>query len=180
MLSARRRTPPPRRPRRSRGEGTRSRRSGAHWVPGLKTGTTLGRSTLPPNRNPRAESTLGALAPATTSASAGSGHPTAPQTGKPRYSAVAEASAGLEPATPSLPWRSGHAAKASPDGQSRCTSRESGCRSTPQRPARFDILRYPLGTRATTAFRARARAFGRPPCLLMRAPAPPHREPPCP
>ena len=31
--------------------------------------------------------------------------------------------------------------------QSRCTSDESGCRSTPQPPARFDALRYPLGTR---------------------------------
>ena len=91
MFSARRRTPPPRHPRRSRGEGTRSRRSGAHWVPGLKTGTTLGRSTLPPNRNPRPESALRALAPATTSASAGSGHPPAPQTRKPRYSAVSQA-----------------------------------------------------------------------------------------
>ena len=36
-------------------------------------------------------SALGALAPATTSASAGSGHPTAPQTRKPRYSAVSQA-----------------------------------------------------------------------------------------
>ena len=72
-------------------------------------------------------------------------------------------SAGLEPATPSLPWRSGHVAAASANGQSRCTSHESGCRSTPQPPARFDILRYPLGTRASTALRAQARTFGRSP-----------------
>jgi hypothetical protein len=31
-------------------------------------------------------------------------------------------SAGLEPATPSLPWRSRHPSEASPDGQSRCTA----------------------------------------------------------
>ena len=34
-------------------------------------------------------------------------------------------SAGLEPATPSLPWRSGYAADGPPDGQSRCKSYES-------------------------------------------------------
>jgi integrase len=42
-----------------------------------------------------------------------------------------------------------HAAGASPHGQCRCTSRESGCRMTLRRPACFDSLRYPLGTRAS-------------------------------
>jgi hypothetical protein len=89
---------------------------------------------------------------------------------KPPYAAAfQEPSAGLEPATPSLPWRSGHVAAASANGQSRCTSRESGCRSTRQPPARFDILRYPLGTRAWTAHRTQARTFGRSPWPTARS-----------
>ena len=66
-------------------------RSAAHWVPALKTGTTLGPGPLLPKPQPRAESALEALAPVTTFTSAGSGHPTAPQTRKPHYSAVSEA-----------------------------------------------------------------------------------------
>ena len=75
-----------------------------------------------------------------------------------------------------LPYHGGPAMsrEASPDGQSRCISGESSRRSTPQRPARLDILRYPLGTRARTAFRARTRTLERPPWLPCSCARPRH------
>jgi hypothetical protein len=82
-----------------------------------------------------------------------------PRRNPPFPAGFVEPSAGLEPATPSLPWQSGCAGKASPHGQNSCTRRESDCRSTPQQSACLGTVRYPLGTRAS---RARARSSRRP------------------
>ncbi len=114
---------------------------------GEKTGTTLGRSTLPPNRNPRAESALGALAPATTSASAGSGHPTAPKTRKPRYRAVSEALCRTRTGDPFLTMAVGLITRPRIASQSAWTRTQMALGRHQQRTASFGTLRYPLGTR---------------------------------
>ena len=95
-------------------------RSAAHWVPALKTGTTLGPSRLLPKPQPRAESALEALAPVTTFTSAGSGHPTAPQTRKPHYSAVSEALCRTRTGDSFLPLRSCDVFGRAAESQSPC------------------------------------------------------------
>ena len=75
----------------------------------------------------------------------------APKTRKPRCSAVSEALCRTRTGDPFLTMAVRLCRGCPPDGQSRCTGRESGCRTAPQRSARFDAVRYPLGTRARIA-----------------------------
>ena len=111
-----------------------------------------------PNRTPRAESALGALAPATTSIRPGSGHRAAPQTRKPRYSAVSEALCRTRTGDPFLTMAVPPSRESSPDGQIRCTAahrvtgagRSDWHLSTPPVPA---------GYPARTAFHGRGRPF---------------------
>jgi hypothetical protein len=125
----------------------RSRRSGAHWVPGLKTGTTLGLlTTSPPNRSPSGERPRGSPR-ATTSASAGSGHPTAPQTRKPRSSAVSEALCRTRTGDPFLTMAVRPAAATRAGSRKTHRYAETVIRQS-SAPSRIDRhLRYPLSTR---------------------------------
>jgi hypothetical protein len=67
---------------------------------------------------------------------------------KPRLSRVftGKPSAGLEPATPSLPWQSGASSRCPAQSQSRCTRKERTLRSRRHRSAQLCILRYRVGT----------------------------------
>ena len=76
-----------------------------------------------------------ALAPATTSASAGSGHPTAPQTRKPRYSAVSEALCRTRTGDPFLTMAVSPGAEASARGRNTCNRRQQPGSRSRQRPA---------------------------------------------
>ena len=118
------------------------------------------------------------LGPVTTSVVRGSGHQTGPETRKPRCSAVSEALCRTRTGDPFLTMAVRPCLEAFSSGRSGCKIRESGCRSRLQRSARFDTRRYPLGTRARTAFGARV-LFATAGSVASGAAKPARRTPPC-
>jgi hypothetical protein len=115
--------------------------SGAQWVPGLRDETTTGLSAPPPNGGKPA-------APFCPLALATSDHfryrkwslkPLRKQENR-ATARFLKPSAGLEPATPSLPWQSGSVARRRAGGQNACVATESVNR---QVPAADSIVRDP-------------------------------------
>jgi hypothetical protein len=104
----------------------------------------------------------------------------APETKEPRCSAVSESPLPDSNRRP-LPYHGGPAMPRKPLRRPKpLHMRQSGCRNTPRGLARFGTVRYPLGTRRGRRYAPLKGSGGSRSRPLMRAAAPPDREPPCP